>query len=95
MTKIIESDPMHYAIYEKVAIPPKAVIPRLWAYRPRITMEKFFQEIQMKYDSDNNPLYPILHYLSENVSIVIHHLLCTLLVIGFAGNNASSHSISS
>ena len=92
-TNQLERDPIHYAIYEKVAIPPKAVIPRLWTYRPRITTETFFQELQMNNDRDNNPLYPILYRLSENVRLFV--VRYSNLLIVFAGNYASSNSISS
>lgn len=57
-----------YTIYEKTNIPEEAVIPRLWTYHPRITVETFFQELNLYYDADNNPKYPILHYLSHHVS---------------------------
>ena len=62
-----EKDPLHYAIYERVPIPPKEIKPHLWTYRPRITLETFFQELQLQTDGDNNSLYPVLDYLSNNV----------------------------
>lgn len=69
-TILEQHDPLHYTIYEKLSPPAELVVPlEFWAYRPKITLETFFNEMQHQVNEDNNPLYPILQHLHQHVWI--------------------------
>ena len=58
-----DHDHLFYIIHEKVSVPPKAILPHLWTYRSRITLEHLFQTLQTKKGT-----CPILHEFLQQVS---------------------------
>ena len=59
----IEQDFLYYTVYEKVAISPNTILPHLWSYRPRITLDHLYQILQTEKKD-----FPILHELLKEVS---------------------------
>lgn len=47
----LDRDKLFYIIHEKADLPPKALVPHLWTYRSRITLEHLFHALQAKRDT--------------------------------------------
>lgn len=60
-----ERNPLHYTIYERVDLPRPWQ--QLWPYRSKVTLETFFHKLNLQWDDDNNPKYPVLYYLCKHV----------------------------
>ena len=57
----LDRDRLFYTVYEKISVAPKAIVPHLWSYRSRVTLEHLFQTLQAQ-----KKTCPILHdFLKE------------------------------
>ena len=60
-----DQDRLFYTVYEKSSIPSSSLLPHLWTYRSRITLEHLFQTLQAQKMKDT---CPILHEFLKEVS---------------------------
>ena len=82
---IEDQDYLFYVIHEKVPTAPGDIVPHLWTYRSRITLEHLLQILQTKKST-----CPILHEFLQMVYTQYH----TLSSMMFTGTSVKSHSIS-
>ena len=58
----LDRDRLFYTVYEKISVAPDAILPHLWSYRSRITLEHLFQALQAQ-----KAICPILHEFLKEV----------------------------
>ena len=68
-----DRDRLFYTVYEKSSIPSSSLLPHLWTYRSRITLEHLFQTLQAQKMKDTCPiLHEFLKEVSETVLYYDH-----------------------
>ena len=93
LLQIPEQDRLFYTVHEKSSIAEGSVIPHLWTYRSRISLEHLFQTLQAQ---DKRKECPILYQFLNEVGIIsLTQLFESAIIFSQSGAYITSHSVPS
>ena len=78
---ILEHDQLFYLVYERMQISEGNVVPHLWTFQSKITLETLTQKVQEKRIKDQHPiLYEFLSAVGFSGIHVLYDLIITFLL---------------